>query len=96
MVPSPVSGDEAWRRLIPAGLKTGDRYRLAPGCDGIVRTYNPPEAFGAIVENLNDPLIGIYCDFTAHCGAKFVSVSFVLWAPLAIAQRSSNRSGSKA
>lgn len=76
-----VSPEEAWRRLIPAGLKSGDRYRLKQGCEGIVRTYNTPEAFGATVETLNDAVIGIYCDFTAAGGRKFVNVSFVLWGP---------------
>jgi hypothetical protein len=96
MVPCPVSGDEAWRRLIPAVLKPWDRYKLAQGCDGIVRTYNPPEAFGATVENLNDALIGIYCDFTAHGERSSSACLSCCGVPLAIARRNSNRSGSKA
>jgi hypothetical protein len=36
--------------------------------------------FGGNVEELNDALIGIYCDFTAG-GKKFVNVTFVLRGP---------------
>ncbi len=78
MAPRGVSAEEAWKRLIPAGLKPGDTYQLADGTHGTVRTYEAPSTFGGNALNLGDGLIGIYCDFSAG-PRKFVNVTMVLW-----------------
>ena len=78
MVPRTVSAEEAWDRLVPAGLKPGDKYKLEDGTEGIVRSAHRPDQFTANALNLGDGLIGIYCDFAAG-PRKFLNVTMVLW-----------------
>ena len=73
-LPSTIAPTEACRRLTLDGLKPGDRYSIK-NLEGVVTTSDPPEHFGGVVENLNDGLLGLYCQ------PKFVNATFILWGP---------------
>lgn len=79
MAPCSVTPDEAWRRLVgPAQFKPGDPFSIPfAALQGTVARFDPPQAFIARVESLNDALVGIYCGFHGDN----VNVSLVLWGP---------------